>query len=352
MNNKKAMKKTFLIILSLIVVLSALAQQQLPNGVIVYALPKTTLKIKAEAIREVFTAGPYARFAPKYLGFEVAVDNKVSYTLKSLEMEYFVEADASKTFTVALKDAKSSSNFLSMTSTGLVAMFEHNAASSIPWRFGADARQQQFTNRGHESTLTKESTTFYREVKTDSGFERVPVQQSQVVEKNVERRAEETANAIFALRKRRMEMITGDGGDGLSGDAMRAALEELNRMEQEYMSLFTGKSSFDTQSADFEVIPDPAQAKQLYVAFRFSESYGLMMRDNVAGRPVVLELIESGSTKPSATNAHDTDKGRRVSYRIPEVMTARLSDVPNVLLEMRVPMYQFGVVMTFPIDIR
>ena len=344
------MKKIFIIASSLVVALAAFAQQQLPNGVVVYALPKTTLKINAEAIREVFTAGPYARFAPKYLGFEVAVDDKVSYTLKSLEMEYFVEADAAKTFTVALKDSKSSSNFLSMTSTGLVAMFENNAASSLPWRFGADARQQQFTNRGHESTLTKETTTFYREVRTDSGFERVPVQQSQVVEKNVERRAEETANAIFALRKRRMEMIT-EGVDGLSGDAMRAALEELNRMEKEYLSLFTGKSSFDTQSAGFEVIPSPTQAKQLYIAFRFSESQGLMMRDNVAGRPVVLELDESG-TRPLATNAHDTDKGRRVSYRIPEVMTARLSDGQNVLLEMRVPMYQFGVVMTFPIDVR
>jgi len=346
------MKKTSIIVLSLVAALTALAQQQLPNGVVVYALPKTTLKINAEATREVFTAGPYAKFAPKYLGFEVPVDDKVSYSLKSLALEYFVEADAAKTFTVTLKDSKSASNFLSMTSTGLVAMFENNASSSVPWRFGADARQQQFTNRGHESTLTKETTTFHQTVKTDAGFERVPIQQSQVVEKNVERRAEEVANAIFTLRKRRIEMITGDGGEGLSGDAMRAALEELNRMEQEYLSLFIGKSSFDIQSAGFEIIPDPAQAKQLYVAFRFSEGRGLMMRDNVAGRPIVLELVEADSKKPSFTNAGDTDKGRRVSYRIPEVMTARLSDGQNVLLEMRAPMYQFGVVMTFPIDVR
>ena len=346
------MKKIVVIIAFLAVVLSAVAQQQLPNGVVVYALPKTTIKINAEAMREVFTAGPYAKFAPKYLGFEVLTEDKVSYALKSLEMEYYVEADAAKTFTVALKDSKSASNFLSMTATGMVAMFENNAATAVPWRFGADARQQQFTNRGPESALAKETTTFYKAVKTDSGFERVPVQQSQVVEKNVERRAEEAANAIFALRKRRMEMIIGDAGEGLSGDAMRAALEELNRMEQEYLSLFIGKSSFDTQSAGFEVIPDPAQAKQLYVAFRFSENQGLMMRDNVAGRPIVLELTEFDSRQLSATNANDTDKGRRVSYRIPKVMPARLSDGQNVLLEMRVPMYQFGVVMTFPIDVR
>jgi len=345
------MKKTVITVLSLVVALTALAQQQLPTGVVVYALPKTSIKINAEAICEVFTAGPYAKFAPKYLGFEVPVEDKVSYSLKSLEMEYYVEADAAKTFTVTLKDAKSASNFLSMTSTGLIAMFENNAAASVPWRFGAKARHHQFADRGHEPVLAKETTTFYRSVRTESGFERVPVQQSQVVEKNMERRAEETANAIFTLRKRRMEMITGDG-DGFSGDAMRAALEEINRMEQEYLSLFTGKSSFDTQTAGFEVIPDPAQSQQLYVAFRFSESQGLLMRDNVTGRPIVLELVQTDSGKLSATNANDTDKGRRVSYRIPEVMTVRLSDLHTVLLERRVPVYQFGVVMTFPIDVR
>ena len=346
------MKKTIVITLLLIVALSAFAQQQLPNGVVVYALPKTTIKINAEATREVFTAGPYAKFSLKYLGFETATEDKVSYALKSLEIAYFVEADAAKTFTVVLKDSKSATNFLAMTSTGMVAMFENNSNAAIPWRFATEARQQQFANRGHESSLAKETATFYQTVKTDKGFERVPVQQSQVVEKNVERRAEEVANAIFTLRKRRMEMITGDGGDGLSGDAMRAALEELNRMEQEYLSLFVGKSTFDTQSAGFEVIPDAWQAKQLYIAFRFSESQGLMMRDNIAGRPVVLELMESGNNKPSATNAGDLDKGRRISYRIPEVMTARLSDGQNVLLEMRIPVYQFGTVMTFPIDVR
>jgi len=346
------MKKVLVITILLVVALQALAQQQLPNGVVVYALPKTTVKIYAEATCEVFTAGPYAKFAPKYLGFEVATADKVSYSLKSLEMEYFVEADAAKTFTVVLKDSKSAANFLAMTSTGMVAMFENNTASTVPWRFGADARQQQFTNRGHESTLARETTTFYQTVKTESGFERVPVQQSQVVEKNVERRAEEVANAIFSLRKRRMEMITGDAGESLSGDAMRAALEELNRMEQEYLSLFVGKSLFDTQSAAFEVIPDAEQVKQLYIAFRFSDSQGLMMRDNIAGRPVVLELLVPDNRKSSATNAGDLDKGRRVSYRIPEVITARLSDGQNVLLEMRVPVYQFGVVMTFPIDVR
>ncbi len=345
------MRKTLLSVLSLFIGMAAFAQpqQQLPTGVVVYALPKTSVKLYVEAHHEVFTAGPYAKFAPKYLGIEAATENKETYILKSVELHYFVEADAAQSFTVTIKDSKAAANFLAMTSTGLVSMFENNASTAIPWRFSNDARPQDFTNRGPESNLAKESSTFYKTVKTDSGFERVPVQQSQVVEKNIERRAEETANAIYTLRKKRMEMITGEADNAFTGDAMRAALEEINRMEKEYLSLFVGKTARDVQSANFEVVPEASQAKQLYVAFRISDTQGLVSADNVAGRPVVLELVMDKKVSSMPSNAADTDKGKRVSYRIPEVVQARLLDGQTTLLQTRIPVYQLGKVMTFPL---
>ena len=326
--------------------------QQLPQGVVVYTLPLTSVQIEAEATREVFTAGPYAKFAAKYLGIEVSTDNKENYSLKNLYLTSFVEADATQTYTVVLKDNKSTANFLTMTAAGPVAMFERNAAAAISWRFANAARETDFHNRGTVSNLAAATTTLYKTVKTDAGFERVPVQQSQVVEKNIERRAEETANLIYSLRKKRMELISGDADNPLSGDAMRAALEEITRLEEAYMSLFVGKSSFDTQTMTFDVVPDAAQPKQLYVAFRFSETQGLLSSANLAGRPVVLELTPEKEVKDMPSNAFDVDKkGKRVSYRIPEVVQARVLDGQTVLLQTRFPVYQLGVVMTFPIDL-
>ncbi len=342
------MKKIFVSALCLFLAVGAFAQQ-LPNGVIVYALPKTTLRITAEARREVFTAGPYAKFAPKYLGLEVPVENRETCTLRSVDLQWLVEADATQTYTVAVKDSKAATNFLTMTATGLVALFENAAAAPAPWRFATAAREQDFHNRGPESNLAKENSTFYKTVKTDNGFERVPVQQSQLVEKNIERRAEETANAIYTLRKKRMELITGDSDNIPSGDGLRAALEAIDALEREYLSLFVGKSSCDTQIASFEVIPDPGQAKQLYVAFRLSDTQGLVASDNMAGRPVVLDLTPTARVGAMPSNAEDTDKGKRVCYRIPEVCQARLIDGQNTLLQQRVPVYQLGKTMTFPL---
>jgi hypothetical protein len=326
--------------------------QQLPQGVVVYALPMTSVQLQVEATREVFTAGPYAKFAAKYLGVEAAAENRETYSLKGLQLASFVEADASQTYTLALKDNKSATNFLTMTAAGPVAMFEQNTTASVAWRFANAAREAAFHNRGVVSNLAKETSTLYKTVKTDAGFERVPVQQSQVVEKSVERRAEETANTIYTLRKKRMELISGDADNPLSGDAMRAALEEIARLEEEYMSLFVGKSSFDTQAMTFEVVPDAKQPKQLYVIFRFSETKGLLASTNLAGRPVVLELTPENNVKATPSNASDKDKkGKRVSYRIPEIMQARVLDGQAVLLQTRLPVYQLGVVMTLPINL-
>lgn len=326
--------------------------QELPQGVVVYALPLTSIQLQAEATREVFTAGPYAKFAAKYLGIEAPGENRESYSLKNLQLASFVEADASQTRTVALKDHRSATNFLTMTAAGPVALFEQHTTASVAWRFANLARETDFHNRGVVSNLTKETATLYKTVKTDAGFERVPVQQSQVVEKSLERRAEETANTIYSLRRKRVELISGDADNPLSGDAMRAALEEIARLEEEYMSLFVGKSSFDTQTMTFDVVPDANQSKQLYVVFRFSEAKGLLAAANLAGRPVTLELTPEKNVKAMPSNASDTDKkGKRVSYRIPEIVQARVLDGQTELLQTRLPVYQLGAEMTFPINL-
>lgn len=42
-------------------------------GVLVYSLPSTSLHLAVEAEREVYTPGPYAKFAKKYLGLDIDV---------------------------------------------------------------------------------------------------------------------------------------------------------------------------------------------------------------------------------------------------------------------------------------
>ena len=71
------MKKTFLaLILALAGIPAAMAQ-----STVSYALPQTTLEFTVEAVKETFHAGPYARFAGKYLGVDARLGEGTSYTI-------------------------------------------------------------------------------------------------------------------------------------------------------------------------------------------------------------------------------------------------------------------------------
>ena len=176
----------------------------------------------------------------------------------------------------------------------------------------------------------------------------VAVRQSQIVEKSPERRAEEMANMIFNLRAKKMDIITGETDAIFSGEALKAAIEEMNRLEEEYLSLFLGRSEFGVQRLSFDVVPAENE-RQMYIAFRISETQGLLPSDNLSGRPIVLELV--ADEKRASLSMESTSARGRVLYRKPLMMRGRLSDGQTVLMQTRVPVYQLGTLMSFPIDI-
>lgn len=325
--------------------------EAVPKGAIVYSLPATTFRVAAEAVRESFVAGPYARFAQKYLGIQAREESGDFYTLSSVQLVSFIEADRSSNIALNLGNSRTATaNFLEMMSQGLVMWSDSNSGKSNNARFPAKENKSVFDKTQSASNLTNVSTTLYKTVQTASGLERVPVQQSQVVEKSLEKKAEEAASVIFRLRAKRMEIITGETDATFSGDALRAAIEEMNRLESEYLSLFTGKSQFDTQKMTFDVVPVKENPRQIYVAFRMSETQGLLNADNMSGRPVVVELVKEEPAAKAVNMDLTAEKGR-VIYRTPAIMAARILDGQTLLLQTRVPVYQFGQVLSFPIEV-
>jgi hypothetical protein len=179
----------------------------------------------------------------------------------------------------------------------------------------------------------------------------VAVPQSQTVEKSVERRAEEAAALIFQLRSKRVEIITGETDATFSGAALGDAVKEITRLEEEYLSLFLGKSTFSTQAMQFDVHPIASQARQAYIAFRLSETEGLVPASNVSGRPIVLEL-KNDSAQPSPSVVPDASKSAvKLFYRKPLAMQLSLTDGQEVLVQSRVLVYQLGEILSFPINV-
>jgi hypothetical protein len=168
-----------------------------------------------------------------------------------------------------------------------------------------------------------------------------------VVEKSLEQKAAETAATILDLRRQRLQIVTGDTDATYSGEAMGAAIGELARLEQEYMTLFVGYSEFQTQKMRFDVVPEAASENQMYIAFRISDKSGLVPADDMTGRPVVMEIQTQAFEKVKAGG----QKGEVVHYRIPAVCTVKIKNGADLLLQSRVPVYQLGKESSLPVAV-
>lgn len=315
-----------------------------PEGSLVYSLPSTSVRLEVEARQEKFYAGPYAKYAQKYLGVEARQADKVTFEVISVKMTPFVEADPALRYTVTPGSGMPA--FLSLTSQGLVSVADA-ASESTEWRFPV-AGKADFSDKGLTSNLTSESTTLYRTVKNESAYNKVAVQQEMVVQKSLEARAKEAADMIFDLRKKRVQIVTGDTDATFSGEAMSSAVAEISRLENEYMSMFIGYSEVSTQKMNYDVVPSADNDAQLYVAFRLSDSKGLVAADDISGRPYLLEFTPSPVNIPDARGTKP--KANSAYYRVPATCTVKLTDGSDVLLQSRMPVYQLGVVSTFPLS--
>ncbi|MBQ1698889.1 MAG: DUF4831 family protein [Bacteroidales bacterium] len=322
--------------------LKTMAQDQM--GTVSYALPQTTIVIEVEAVRETFHAGPYAKYAQKYLGVEARTEDQSLCHLSAVRMTPTIEAD--QNYRYYINPGKDALSFLSLTSQGLIAVSDGSFGEGSQWRFTSQS-SADFSDRGVSSNLTSEAATLYRADNAGASYGRVGVQQNMVVQKSLEQRAQEAASTIFELRKKRIQIVTGDTDATYSGEAMGAALSEIEALEKEYMSLFTGYSDFQTQKLKCDVVPAKDQKGQTYIAFRVSDTDGIVTADNVSGKPYLLKIepqkIADASGKASPA------KGNVAVYRIPAICTVVLSDGVNPVLQDRMAIYQLGRESWFPL---
>ena len=341
--------------------------QPAPDGVVVYSLPLTTVRLDVEAVCETYTPGPYCQWAKKYLGIDVPQEASTSYALSRIRMTPYLEADRSCSYVVNLDGMlgeASPASFFEFSSQGLLLLSDENKGNVNSWRFPSMAPGSGTLASEATANLTSTETTLYRSVRTEGGgYDRVAVRQSQVVEKSTEKKAQEAASMILSLRENRLNIITGNTDATFSGDALRAAVEEIGRLEEEYMRLFTGTVSSSVQAMSFDVVPASGPEEELTMAFRISDSHGLLPPDDITGRPVVMEIVpedaedfyseqvvgEVEAAKPRAK--HEAALRGNIYYRVPAICSVRIVDGQNLILKSRVPVYQKGQDLSFPVHV-
>jgi hypothetical protein len=323
----------------------------------VYSLPRTTIKIEAEIVMTRTIRGPFYRFAERYMGIENAPQqSSIAWDLAVVRMETFTEPDPESYYLVRTVSGKPDmTDFARLSAEGLV----------LDIRLPQNQPALGYTSRGsmdpmaykdisiHPNVLYS-SDTLYKTMLTDSSFIKVPVLRDQLIERTIDEKAMEAADLIYKLRKRRFHMISANYDFMPQGVAMEHALKELDRLEEEYLSLFIGKQYTEKETLTFYFTPDPGMDPQQVDLFEFSRNDGVVSRSTPDSEKVSLTITQEGRTailKGDARNAQYSRVTNAFYYRIPDTGRVNLFYGNKSLIQDRVPVYQYGAVLSMPVSV-
>ena len=251
------------------------------NGDVVIAEASSTLAVDVVVEHEVFTPGIYARYAQKMLGTRASLVERDEYRV----------VDAS------------------------VALMEDNSYM----RCGAEMPRVGDTQVVEEQMLQID--------RISSG------------ERSTEAAAREAAEQILSLRRTRLDLITGEFGEGVFGAGLQSALEEISRLEREYLELFYGKRSITTLAERF-ILPVNSEQPSTVIA-RFSAESGIVAKDDLSGDIILVKITPSEMSYPQSEL-----KGT-VAYRYANNAEVIVALGGDILARNILPLYEFGETVMF-----
>ncbi len=337
-----------------VVVLPLGGEVRVTEGSIVYALPQTVLEFDVLAEKTTEIPGPYASFAREMIGLDNVInDENETWTITDVRMKIIEELDPGQ-FYVIQGTTLMQTNLLALKENGLVLDINpdiYAGAGYSPLQKENDLGGPLFPDRGAYEYVSTRTDTAYRVVKADTMFIRVPYLVQKKNGMNLEEEAREAADRLLELREGRHMILTGETNvfpqDG-------AAINEINRLEREYMALFAGKTWSETRHFRFWLTPDPTMEGKKTTLFSFSETRGVLPAAGSAGIPVQVEMNASGKTRDlklvvmPVTSQKELAARDRLYYRVPDVVWFNIVMGDETLCTARQLVYQFGNTVALP----
>ena len=289
---------------------------------ITYTLPKTSLVVTAEVIKITTQAGPYFRYAEKFLGVKNPVaEDKTYYQLGKITIENKGIPDPENTYIVEFKPG---------TVAPYAYLSEEGFLCSINAEYEPKTENAPSAASSSSPTLDATNMSVFTEELLMAG--------------STTKQAEVAAKQIYRIRESRMNLLTGDA-DNMppDGDALKLVIQQLESQEKGLTNLFTCITT--SQSSFFDVSITPYENLEHEVLFRFSDLLGIVDADDLGGTPVYINLK---STEPPAApidpkEAEKKDKQvKGIIYNVPGRAQVEIVMNRKSLLKGEMQIVQFG----------
>jgi hypothetical protein len=319
----------------------------------IYVLPQTVLSVKVEFEKETYIPGPFRLYTEKFLGLkDFITEPGFSFRILNVDVQSFTEPDPEEFYSLnIIKGEMDWHQYLRLSEYGFILDPLNNISRELAMEESGNFIETPFfTDLSVKRNLTEVTDTLYKTIISDSSYVRVPVLRKQREAKTIEQKAEEAANFIIKIRKRRFKLLAGQYDVFPEGRALAISVEELDKLEKEYLELFIGKRIKQTYRRSFLVTPGSQKANQNYIVARFSPLTGVVDPESSTDTPLNLEIVPLQKLKSlSARTRPDESAMNTLIYRIPDIADVSLSIKSEVLYQGRMQIYQMGEKISYPV---
>jgi hypothetical protein len=331
------------------------------SGGIYYALPKKVVTVEVTLNKTYKVKGPYSAYAQKYLGLSnIITENSTTYDLAGIAMNSYSIPDPDQYYFVEVPKGchKNNSVFLQLSESGIVSSINdysdhktyiksdsslHQTAEEL-----VEPSSQSFIN----SNLAESFDTIIEKVNLDTTIIEKKVLKKIFVEKTVEQKAKEAADFIMQVKEGKFNILTGFNEVNYSKESMEYMSSQLDKMEKEYLNLFTGITVTHQLKYYFNYDPSVTAGIINLPLFRFSPKEGIVDTSSFYGDNVYLKIEKYNSTKALANfnewKTNPKQKKHGYYYRIPEYAKVSLIYNDKVKAESNLLIDQFGAVCELP----
>ena len=164
--------------------------------------------------------------------------------------------------------------------------------------------------------------------------------------------AKEVADKIEEIRKAKFYLISGDVEMASNPETFRAMCQQLDAMEQEYLSLLVGRRVTKKVVRTIYVVPNKETPTQTIA--KFSELEGLTEGTSGTGSMITVQTLSLNTTAainaPSQSAVESMSYENKVFYRVPETANVRVMIDGRTIMEDRLVVNQLGALLTAPVN--
>ena len=311
---------------------------------VVYALPRTVIRVSVSAAKEMFQPGPYCDYAEQMLGIKnVRKKAETRWIIDDVNIETFSEPDPDQVHK-AMGDAAS-----------LLSLSDNGCLAGINTKGVEEHTEKTKTNRVGQKNSFEEGSNFSYFTDTPFYTPGDSTNGNRPVRVSTEQKMAEAVKRILDCRRYQYDIAAGMMDEfHPDGEAYKVSLKELKKMEENYVSLFVGKSKYQKGTFSFDYVPGKTPGKA-EVIFRISEENGIVPPNDLSGKPVMIEfetdksLVQKYTDGAKSENPNAGESG--IFYRMPGEATVKIINDLNVIATARVTVAQFGEVAPVPEDL-